>query len=143
MKSVVRPWLSETCTFKQQTVLLSALRGGDGIPKEDRSKKFTRKLRNTLLYAADQASPTTPGTFMYNVVTGEEIVEFCNLLDHYPMHWLMHFIHAVEIVGYKHPKKEERAWWIWFYYQLCEGLHMHSESEAEVDQRLKDNDPEI
>ena len=142
MTSVVRLWLSERCTFKQQTVLLSALRGCDGMPKEDISKKFTRRLRNVLLLAADRSSPDTPGTFMYTAVTDEDIARFTNHLDHYPMHWLIHFTHAVEIVGYKHPFYNARQWWLTLYLAICAGLHLNPETEMSLDERLVDDDPE-
>lgn len=29
-------------------------------------------------------------------------MEFLASIDHYPNHWLLHFMHACEIVGYKH-----------------------------------------
>ncbi len=142
MTSVVRPWLSEHCTFKQQTVLLSALRGCDGVPKSDISKGITRRFRYTILHAADQSSPSTPGTFMFAEVTSAQVDYFVNHLDHYPMHWLMHFTHAVEIVGYKHPDLSVSNWWYSLYLAICSGLHLNPESEEVLDTRLADPDPE-
>lgn len=54
---VVRPWLADL-TYKQQTVLLSAIRGCDGAAKEDMNKKFVRAYRSVLLH---NAAPR-PGT---------------------------------------------------------------------------------
>ena len=142
MYSVVRSWVHESCTLKQQTVLLSALRGCDGIRKEDISKKFTRKFRNVILLAADRDSPKSPGTFMYDKVTDVDIEQFINHLDHYPMHWLMHFTHAVEIVGYKHPIDEISHWWYKLYLGIGSGLHFNVELESQLDNRLRDNNPE-
>ncbi len=131
---VVQAWL-RACSWKQQSVLLSALRGCDGLPKDDVSKLFTRKLRSVLLYSADG---DLKGDFMKDVVTSETVAQFTSHLDHYPVHWLMHFIHAVELVGHKHPQSEVRCWWFGLYIVLCGGLHLSPESERDCDSRLAD-----
>ena len=141
MVSVVKRWLGEKCTYKQQAVLLSALRGADGTPKEDISKKFTRELRSVLLNCADRGIGND--TFMRSTPNSKDLHIFCNNLDHYPVHWLMHFIHAVEIVGYKHPDMDIRVKYAIIYGLLCQGLHLNPESEVEMDKRLLDPDPEI
>lgn len=55
-KCVVLPWVA-TLSFKEQTVLLSALRGCDGIDKEDISKQFTRKFRAAILHTVQLVAP--------------------------------------------------------------------------------------
>jgi hypothetical protein len=133
--SVVQGWLAE-CTLKQQTVLLSALRGCDGKYKEDYSKPFTRKLRSVLLKNAGGLQ--TPGKFMADFVGEEELTKFVSNLDHYPMHWLMHFTHAVEIVGFKHPVPEIQIFWFRLYIEICKALHLNPETEDQLDKRLAD-----
>jgi len=133
--SVVKPWLS-LCSLKQQTVLLSALRGCDGKMKEDYSKPFTRKLRGVLLFNAGGIQ--TAGKFMADFVGGTEITKFVSNLDHYPMHWLLHFLHAAEIIGYKHPEKEIREWWFFLYKEITNAIHLNIETEKQLDERLAD-----
>ena len=132
---VVDEWI-EVCTLKQQTVLLSALRGCDGKSKEDYSKPFTRKLRSVILKNA--GGKQVKGKFMADFVGDEELINFISNLDHYPMHWLMHFLHAVEIIGYKHPVSSIRKFWFNLYYEIVNALHLSIESEEALDMRLKD-----
>lgn len=141
-KTVVRRWLAECCTFKEQTVALSALRGCDGIPKEDVSKKFTRKLRSTLLYPATiHVLNPDVSQFMKSEVTDEDVTQLVKHLDHYPMHWVMHFAHACEIVGYRHPVLPISSWWIKLYFRMMrEGLHVNPETIEQLDDRLADEE---
>jgi hypothetical protein len=136
-RSVVKEWVAEL-PLKQQAVLLSAVRGCDGKPKEDPSKPLTRAFRSLLFHPAD----THPaiGSFMNS---GEPLTRsmdnfFTYELDSYPMHWLLHFAHACEIVGYKHPESEVRMNWIIVYRQICRSFHMNVETEKELDLRLGD-----
>ena len=133
--SVVHDWLSKL-TFKKQTVLLTAIRGCDGIGKHDPSKKFIRKYRSVILHNAVPNDPES--MFMIVNITKDEIYEFTKQMDHYPMHWLFHFIHAVEIIGYKHPDNLTRFWWNDLYKGMVDALHLKPESENEMDERLKD-----
>lgn len=132
-RSVVQDWVSQ-CTLKQQTVLLSAIRGCDGIAKEDPSKKFTRALRSVVLH---NASPDD-GVFMQNSITSEAIEEFTGDLDRYPLHWVTHFTHATEIIGYKHPIRKVQLNWLAVYHRLVTALHFQPEVEADLDARLSD-----
>lgn len=132
---VVRPWLSRL-TYKQQTVLLSAIRGCDGVPKEDPSKQLVRALRQTVLRDAvpDQSGD---GKFMREV-SEKRVQEYLKNPDAYPMHWLVHFTHAVEIIGYKHPDEQTREWWYGLYLDIVDMLHFNPETEREMDERLED-----
>ena len=57
-------------------------------------------------------------------------------VDSYPLHFMMHTIHAAEIIGYKHPDEKMRTWWIKFYRELVKGLHLNPEIEEQLDVRL-------
>ena len=133
--NVVKVWLS-SLTLKQQTVLLSALRGCDGMPKEDPSKTVTRNLRYVLLKDADNTS-----SFMK---TEEDLQEkfkkFIKNIDTYPMHFLFHLSHALEIIGYKHPEEKVRKLWMGMYKEICSACHMYPETEKQLDKRLSDNE---
>ncbi len=131
-RSVVHPWLDDL-TMKQQTVLLSALRGCDGVSKDDVSKVLVRAFRSIVL---QNAAPT--GRFMHDNVAPEQIELFCHAPDVYPMHWLMHFIHAIEIVGYNYPIVETREWWYRLYLRLTTALHFNPETMEQNDLSLKD-----
>ncbi len=132
---VVQSWLS-SLSWKMQTVLLSALRGCDGKHKEDASKPFTRKYRSVILHNAGGVQ--TESKFMADFVSEADLIRFCSNLDHYPMHWLVHFTHAVEIVGYYHPDREIKEFWFGVYKNIVDALHFNVESRAQLNWRLKD-----
>ena len=139
-KSVVRPWLAYHCSFKEQAVVLSALRGCDGIPKEDISKKFTRKLRSVLFYPAMvNVMSDEVDKYMKSTITSGDMDQFVRHLDHYPMHWVLHFAHACEIVGYRHPDSRIGDFWKDVYVRMVrEGLHLNPETIEQLDSRLGD-----
>lgn len=137
MKSVLQDWVMEL-GLRHQGVLLSACRGCDTAPKNDSSKNITRAIRGVLLNA-HSGDAKKAQTYIEHVETAELIQRF-NLfrknLDHYPHHYVMHFIHTCEIIGYKHHDAETRKVWTGFYLKFCDGLHMNPESESELDKRL-------
>lgn len=132
MATVTQDWL-ESLSFKQQTVLLTALRGCDGISKEDCTKKLVRDLRRVIL---KDAAPTA-GQFM-SVCKLTDVLPLVDNMDMYPMHWLMHYIHAVEIVGYNHPDFGIKNKYHNMYLSLVDGLHLQPETKEQNDTRLKD-----
>lgn len=141
-KSVVRPWLAQCCSFKEQAVLLSALRGCDGIEKEDVSKKFTRKLRSVLFYPAMiNVMDSDVDKYMKTTINENDFQQLVKGLDHYPMHWVMHFAHAAQIIGYRHPDGSIRNFWLMVYCGIVrDGLHLNTESVEQLDARLGDQE---
>lgn len=139
MSTVIKPWVAEL-PWKQQGVLLCACRGVDGFPKEHVSKPLTRAYRQTLMLCADMDLAATGSAFMSTKPLDPELIhKFMKFqLDSYPMHWLLHFTHAVEIIGYKHPDKDVRFFWINLYHRIVRAMHMHPETEEEMDNRLVD-----
>lgn len=137
MTSVVQPWL-QALPLKMQSVTLLGLRGCDGKHKEDPSKPLLRLMRQTVLVPANPNYMDDPDdNFMKSTVTEETAVRFLNDLDPYPMHWLMHFLHAAEIIGYKHPDEGPREFFWWLYQNaVVAGLHLNPESEMQLDKRL-------
>jgi hypothetical protein len=55
-----------------------------------------------------------------------------------PHHYQLHFMHAVEIVGYKHPDPIIRMFWNRLYLRLVHDLHLWPETEDQLDSRLGD-----
>jgi hypothetical protein len=137
MHSVIKPWVF-TLPFRMQSVLLLALRGCDGVAKDDHSKAITRTLRGLVFNNAD---PTN--TFITEAFPAKEKVEaFLWDLDGYPMHFVMHTTHATEIVGFKHPDVQRRTEWLGFYHKAVKALHLNPETEAQLDVRLGFTDAE-
>jgi hypothetical protein len=83
--------------------------------------------------------PRKAATFIEKV-SDEELLtrfhEFRRSTDHYPHHYVMHLVHCIEIVGYKHPVERTRELWLGFYLALCRALHVNPETEQQLDDRL-------
>lgn len=156
--SVVQAWVHHLPRM-QQSVILAAIRGPDGQPKYGPSKNLLRWYRRcTLLSALDGkvldtpfedggGSFTGPSFLMYPFngpiewEAGMELVVDAYLrdLDAIPHHFQIHFLHAIEIVGYKHPSGRIAEWWRNLYLRLVQEMHLHPESLVELDLRLGDS----
>lgn len=154
--SVLQDWV-ENLTFMQQSVLLTAVRRPDGTPKYGPVKMLQRWYRRcVLLSALDDRVLTNPydsngGSFTGpSIKKGEadsswtweqpmnDLVGECiKTLDALPHHFQLHFLHAAEIIGYKHPDERIRVWWCSVYHRLVRDMHLHTENE--IDKRLGDN----
>lgn len=151
-------------SLMQQTVLLTAIRGPDNIAKYDTSKMLIRWLRRcVLLSALDKCAWNDPhsaggGSFtgpsfiwQYSPTTGQResaswqekmhdlFDDYLRSVDCVPHHFHMHFVHAVQILGYKHPDPEIRNFWLSLYLRFCKDMHMLPEPVETMDNRLGDN----
>ncbi len=142
MSSVIKCWVTDLCSWKQQTVLLAALRGCDGRPKNDPSNSFKKRLRSAVLNNADMKTGFMSANAAFNL-RDENRAEinnfFTGCLDSYPMHFFLHFLHAAEIVAYKHPDKFIAEYWMYFYSKAVEAMHLNPETEKQLDKRLSDS----
>lgn len=153
MLVVIQQWVHKL-PMMQQTVLLTAIRGPDGLPKYGCIKMLLRWYRRCVLLSAldgkvlgDPCSDNG-GSFTGPSVSECEIWEepLCGLLDEYlrsldavPHHFQLHFMHAVEILGYKHPDERIRTFWNFVYQRLVKDMHLNPESEKQLDERLGDS----
>lgn len=157
MSSVTQLWVNEL-TWMQQSVLLAAIRGPDGQPKYGGGAKMLLRWyrRCVLLSAMDGKVLTNPydpsgGSFTGPSLENDDpeepwyermqvhVHDYMRQLDMLPHHYQMHFMHAVEIVGYKHPDHEVRLFWNLLYLRLVNDLHLWPETEKQLDERLGDN----
>lgn len=165
MSSVIQPWVNDI-SMMQQTVLLTAVRGPDGMPKYCAAKFLLRWFRRcVLLSAMDGKTLSDPcsrngGSFTgpscdnsYESSDGDVVEKgwehaledadvlgkYLRELDAVPHHFQLHFMHAVEILGYKHPDERIRVWWHVVYERLVNDMHLHPETEQELDLRLGDS----
>lgn len=139
-KSVARNWLEDGCSWKEQTVLFCCMRGPDcgGSPE---IKAWVRWIRAIVLH---NAAPRK--TFMEKVILKPiEQIAIDNPLafDMLPVHFFGHFLHALQVIGYRHPintiaTTAERA-----YLQLCEYLHVYPEYPEAMGIRLEDELDEV
>lgn len=173
----------------QQSVLLTAVRGPDALPKYHPSKYLLRWYRRCILLSAmdhrvlhDPMEPNGGSFTGPSVVWAEDwkiwdrnlrgsgfrasgqlrngsthapegamprgawteamddwVTAYIASLDEVPHHYQLHFLHAAEIVGYKHPDELIRSWWAAVYSRLCRDMHLYPETEYDLDRRLGDD----
>jgi hypothetical protein len=61
-------------------------------------------------------------------------------VDEMPHHFQLHFMHAAQIVGYKHADGLIQKWWRDFYEMIVNDAHLYPESKCQMDARLGDNE---
>ncbi len=156
MASVVQEWVSGL-TMMQQSVLFTAVRGPDGIPKYGSIKMLLRWYRRCILKSSFlgivMTDPVTPdgGSFLGASLEGDDdadpwtdrmlihVNQYMKDLDGIPHHFQLHFLHSAEILGYKHPDPVIRFWWAILYARLAHDMHLHPETAEEMDARLGDS----
>lgn len=136
--------------MQQQSVLVLACRGPDGVGKFHPTKKIVARYRATVLKAAylgramkvDEYDKTTFMSlekFSDQLHWNDEVMApFLSHVDEIPHHYYMHLMHGAEIIGYKHPDFLFRRRWFEFYEVCCRDLHLNPESKLEFHARLND-----
>jgi hypothetical protein len=143
VNSIVQDWATEL-GLRHQGVLVSAVRGCDSITKEDPMKLLTRFYRACVL-KAHVGDARKASSYMIWCDHGHEFWAIAEPVlksfDHYPVHFLLHFLHASEILGYKMPSNTvQKQWWLEFYRKLCRRMHINPETEVQLDERLNANE---
>lgn len=158
MPSVTQDWV-HNLTFMQQTVLIGAIRAPDNSPKYSPTKMLLRWYRRCVVRLAleggavitnpydSRGGSFTGPTFTYCGVVTEDweraldpfLDDFFATTDSIPIHFFTHFMHGVEILGYKHPDPRIRNWWHEFYIRMVHMLHLFPEPEEALDRRLGDS----
>ncbi len=133
--NVLQEWVGDL-PWKMQSVLISGMRGPDtdNLPH---IKTVTRWMRSVVQRDAD------PGHSFMNVATiqlpapkhMEKEIEFCTI------HFVSHFLYALQIIGYKHPDPNvtNAAYELYSGILVGDVLHFGVEAEHYLDNRLKDN----
>jgi hypothetical protein len=147
---VLPDWMA-SLPMQQQSVLILALRGPDGIRKHHPCKAIVRFYRGTVLKAArfgrllriDEKADTfmSMDGFIDNLKFNSKVKEYFDSIDELPHHYHMHLMHGAQVLGYKHPDHEYRSRWHHFYLKCLDDSHTpHPETEEEMDERLSDWD---
>jgi hypothetical protein len=137
MASVLQDWVMEL-PFRHQGVLLAATRGCDLTPKlplDSPERHLTAYIRWCFMNPADEREVDIPGAFMQSKPPKFRPSEF----GHYPQHWYSHVMHALQVIGYKHPKVEVWQEAFSIYVMMVHSLHLNIESSDEMDERLTED----
>lgn len=134
-RSVMRDWAMDL-PLRHQGVLLAAVRGCDGMPKENSAKPLVRAIRYAFMNPADQREVGMPSAFMQDYFSEKELKGFLSDWDHYPIHFVQHLMHACQVIGYKHPDDDMRLRFRTAYYRVVKKLHLEPEDELKMDNRL-------
>ena len=152
IESVIQDWVF-ALPFQMQALLMTGMRGPDGSPKENAAKDIVRYLRGVVLKPAGDWSGSNDDSFMWgdydsypdnmHKIAGIRLFpSYCKSIirahDEFPHHFIMHLIHCIEVVGYKHPNRTLSYYWKQLYYLFCDALHMNAETEEQMDERLND-----
>ncbi|MFK3857783.1 hypothetical protein [Agrobacterium pusense] len=147
MACVFPEWMFDL-PMQQQSVLVLAARGPDGVRKNHPMKDIQRHYRATVLKAARYGRPLATGEPADSFMSLEFIVDerkwlqvqkaYFEHIDEIPHHFHMHLMHGAEILGYKHPDLLMRDRWKQFYFNCCDDAHLPPETEEDMDKRLSD-----
>lgn len=147
---VFQDWMFRL-SMQQQSVLLLAARGPDGVAKFHPIKPLVARYRATVLKAAylgramrvdefDDTTFMTLNNFSNDDLWDKLVKQFFDHADEIQHHYLMHLAHGAQIAGYKHPIETFRHRWRGFYEACCRDWHVLPESEIVMDARLGDWD---
>jgi hypothetical protein len=160
---VLQSWVMQL-PMMQQSVLIAAIRGPDGVSKYTKAKALMKWYRRCVMIssfdkkALDRPDYPGGGSFTgpsfeveiddagrpHYVENWEDKMEipvqdFLRAVDELPHHYNTHFMHGAQILGYKHPDQRIRVFWRSVYERLVKDLCLRPEGEADMDMRLGDN----
>ena len=148
---VMQDWTS-TISHRQQGVMVMALRGPDGLPKESGCKNVIRSFRASVMNSGDTKKPLALGEALLSKYDKYMTMEFLSIefkwkevceafvsdIDTYNIHFLQHFLHAAMVVAFNHPNETMRARWEYCANRIAKKLHIHLETKEEFTHRLRD-----
>jgi len=126
--------------LREQGTLLTVVRGCDLTPKfplDSPERKLVAWLRGSFMVPADPREVDVEnGSFMSHKFP---IGFKPSCVGHYPQHWVMHIVHAIEIIGYRHPITAWRVPAYNLYLEFCRSLHITAERYTEMIERLSED----
>ncbi|MEK7155127.1 MAG: hypothetical protein AAB697_03295 [Patescibacteria group bacterium] len=139
-RSVVQDWISKL-PLREQGTLLTSIRGCDLVPKQpydSLARQLTAYLRFLVLNPADEREIGIKGAFFQREVPNLSKYKTSEL-EHLPMHWYSHLMHAFEVCGYRHPRSDYRKSTYNIYFVMCHGLHLSVETKERMITRLSED----
>lgn len=144
MQSVLQDWVMEL-PLREQGTLLTCVRGCDNEPKlwtktgvaYSPGRRLTAFIRWCFMVPADiREVDSQEGAFMMSLPPNPfKPSEF----GHLPQHWYSHAMHALEIIGYRHPDIVVRANAHSMYLSMVDNMHLNPEKENQMINRLSED----
>ncbi len=137
--SILHDWVMEL-PLREQGTLLTIVRGCDLSPKstlDSPERKLVAFLRYCILKPADVREVDAEiGSFMSR--NPPQNFNPSNV-GHYPMQWVTHIVHALEVVGYRSSHTWQKQICNELYLTFCKSFHMNPETCEEMVERLSED----
>lgn len=139
MTSVLQDWVM-VLPLREQGTLLTAVRGCDLTPKEPLDsveRHLSAWIRCCFMNPADPREVGyEPGAFFQpspppNFRPSQ--------LGHYPLHWVIHVMHAIEVIAYRHPNFDIANEAFVIYRKMARSLHLNLETKEQMVARLSED----
>lgn len=140
--SVLQPWV-EALPLREQGTLLSAVRGADTEPKawddstgyvvDTQARRIVAWIRWCTLVPADHREVDVIGAFMQS---HPPFPFRPSGFAHMPLHWYSHVMHALEVIAYRHPARDECERARIMYLAMVDTLHLRPEGRLDMIARL-------
>lgn len=138
-KSVLQDWVMKL-GLREQGTLMTAVRGCDLTPKlplDSQERTLTAFIRYSIMNAFDYREiDSEAGCFMQTRIP--EDFRASNF-GHYPLHYVMHLIHAMEIIGYRCPDGDRSRQAMHVYGKFVRSFHLFPESLSVMQERLSED----
>lgn len=138
--SVLQDWVMEL-PLREQGTLLTAVRGCDDEPKTwtergvaySPGRRLTAYIRWCFMNPADEREVDyAEGSFFRS----EPPQPFRpSEFGHLPQHWYSHAMHALEIIGYRHPDPKVAEVALAYYSEMVHNMHLNVETFEEMVER--------
>lgn len=140
-RSVLQPWVMDL-PLREQGCLMTAVRGCDLTPKrplDSLERRIVAAIRGGFMVAADpRETDSEPGSFM-SLKIPDAKTEKLSTLGHYPLHWVVHVMHACEVLGYRHPDTRVLSQFQDLYREFCHMLHVPAETFETYAKRMTED----
>lgn len=142
-QSVLQDWVMEL-PLREQGTLLTAVRGCDLAPKykadgevvDTPERRLTAFIRWCFMNPADPREVDIPGSFFQSHPPQPFKP---SALAHYPLHWVSHVMHALEVIGYRHPDISIQPVALSMYFDFVDMLHLKEENREQMIRRLSED----
>lgn len=136
-QSVLQDWVGGL-PLREQGTLLTAIRGCDLTPKlplNSTERNLTAFIRCSVMNAFDEREINSEiGCFMQSRIDFD--IFRPSQFGHYPLHFVSHLIHALEIIAYRCPAELTSDDAYLAYTKFCSSLHLNPETFEQMVERL-------